>query len=62
MNTIDLENRYFTWEGITFNLVKVIHIDNGYFIMPSYGLFFEVDGLKVFITTDAQFKIDLLRN
>lgn len=45
---------YFTWEGTQFNLVKATHVNNGYFIMPSYGLFFEVDGIKVFLTTDTQ--------
>lgn len=53
-------NGYFTWEGIQFNLVKVIHVNNGYFVMPSYGLFFEVNGIKTFITTDAQFCLEQL--
>lgn len=44
----------FTWNNINFNLVKVIHVDNGYFVMPSYGLFFEANNLKIFITTDTQ--------
>jgi ribonuclease BN (tRNA processing enzyme) len=48
-------NRYFYWEGIKFRLVKVVHIDNGYFLMPSYGLFFEINNVKVFVTTDTQF-------
>jgi hypothetical protein len=47
-------NGYFVWEGIQFNLVKVIHVNNGFFIMPSYGLFFEANGVKVLLTTDAQ--------
>ncbi len=49
------KNGYFTWEEIKFNLVKVIHVNNGYYIMPSYGLFFEVEGVKVFLSTDTQF-------
>ncbi len=53
VHKIDL-NGYFTWEKIRFNLVKVIHIDNGFFIIPSYGLFFEIDGIKIFLTTDAK--------
>jgi ribonuclease BN (tRNA processing enzyme) len=48
------KNGLFTWENITFQLIKVIHVDNGYFVMPSYGLFFEVEGVKVFVTTDTQ--------
>ncbi len=45
----------FVWEGMEFKLVKVTHVNNSYFIMPSYGLFVEVDGIKTFITTDTQF-------
>ncbi len=52
------KNGYFTWEKIQFNLVKVIHVNNGYFIMPSYGLFFEVEGVKVFLSTDTQLCLD----
>lgn len=52
------ENGYFTWENIQFDLVKVIHVDNGCFVMPSYGLFFEIEGKKVFLTTDTQLCLD----
>ncbi|MEA5619382.1 MBL fold metallo-hydrolase [Cronbergia sp. UHCC 0137] len=45
---------YFVWEGIHFKLVKVIHVNNGYFIMPSYGLFFTLAGVKIFLSTDTQ--------
>jgi ribonuclease BN (tRNA processing enzyme) len=51
---------YFTWEGIEFNLVRVVHVNNGYFIMPAYGLFFEVSGVKVLLTTDTQLCLDEL--
>jgi ribonuclease BN (tRNA processing enzyme) len=44
----------FTWEGIEFELVRVIHVDTGLYVMPSYGLFFEVEGIKIFISTDTQ--------
>jgi ribonuclease BN (tRNA processing enzyme) len=50
---------YFTWMEIKFNLIKLIHINNGHFLVPSYGLFFEVDGIKVFLTTDNQFCFNL---
>lgn len=49
-------NSYFTWENIKFHLIKVIHVDNGYFVMPTYGLRFEVDGVKVFLSTDTQMR------
>lgn len=44
----------FLWQGIKFHLVKVVHVNNGYFVMPSYGLFFEMNGTQVFITTDTR--------
>lgn len=47
-------NGHFYWEGIQFRLIKVVHVDNGFFVIPSYGLFFEVDGVKIFMTTDAK--------
>lgn len=50
---IDLHGHFY-WEDIKFNLIKVIHVDNGFFVIPSYGLFFEVDGVRVFVTTDAR--------
>lgn len=52
---------YFIWDNIQFHLVRVIHIDNGYFLMPSYGLFFEIDKVKVFLTTDTQLQLDLYK-
>lgn len=52
-------NGQFTWEDIRFNLVKVIHVDNGYSIMPTYGLFFEIAGTKVFLTADTKFCLDV---
>ncbi|MCC5669304.1 MBL fold metallo-hydrolase [Nostoc sp. CHAB 5784] len=48
----------FTWGGIKFHTVRVIHVDNGYFLMPSYGLFFEINGTKVFLTTDTQLALE----
>ncbi|MBD2774163.1 MBL fold metallo-hydrolase [Iningainema tapete] len=58
--TVSSVNRdsYFTWSNINFYLVNVIHVNNGYFIMPSYGLFFQVNGQKVFLTTDAQLSLE----
>lgn len=55
------KNRYFDWGGIQFNLVRVIHVDNGYFLMPSYGLFFEINGVKIFLSTDTKFSFNNTR-
>lgn len=45
----------FEWCGINFQMVQVVHIMNGYGIVPSYGLMFMVNGLTVFFTSDTQF-------
>jgi len=55
---IDDENN-FLWSGIKFKLIKVIHVDAGSAIMPSYGLFFTVNNCKILITTDTQFRPNL---
>jgi len=47
-------NRLFQWHNLNFQLVRAIHIHNGYHLMPSYGLFVELAGVKVLITTDTQ--------
>ncbi|MEB3828411.1 MBL fold metallo-hydrolase [Phormidium sp. CCY1219] len=52
----------FTWENIEFKLVKVIHINNGFFVMPTYGLFFEIAGQKMFLTTDTQLCVDEIKD
>jgi phosphoribosyl 1,2-cyclic phosphodiesterase len=49
------KNGKFTWEDQEFRLVQVVHFMDGYDIVPSYGLFFVVNGVKYFLTTDAQF-------
>jgi ribonuclease BN (tRNA processing enzyme) len=52
------KNGSFVWEDVTFELIRVAHVDNGYFLMPAYGLRFEVDGVKVFLTTDTKLSLD----
>ena len=52
--------REFEWQGIRFELVKTMHVNSGYGLMPSYGLFFEVNQQRVFLTTDCQFRLDYL--
>lgn len=53
------ENKNFCWQQITFELVQTVHVMNGDELMPSHGLFFEVNKKKIFITTDTQFLPDL---
>ncbi len=54
-------NGFFIWESIRFELIQVFHVHNGYFLMPSYGLFFTIDKLKILITTDTQLKLSLMQ-
>lgn len=52
------QNGNFIWEGIQFQLVQVVHVHNGIELMPTYGLFFELHGSKIFISTDTQLCLD----
>jgi ribonuclease BN (tRNA processing enzyme) len=48
------KNGYFTWQDIKFYLIPVTHIHNGFYIMPTYGLFFKINGIKIWLTADTQ--------
>ena len=52
------QHGHFTWQDIKFDLVKVNHVDNGFYMMPSYGLFFTLEGVKIFLSTDTQLCLD----
>ncbi|KST65758.1 MBL fold metallo-hydrolase [Mastigocoleus testarum] len=52
--------RNFIWENIKFNLIKVVHVNSGNAIMPSYGLFFEINGIKILLTTDTKMCLNIL--
>jgi len=49
------ENKPFKWCGHEFHLLQTIHVLNGFSLMPSFGLIFEIDGHTILITTDTQF-------
>lgn len=49
------KNRGFDWQGIYFTLVQTVHVVSGYELMPCYGLIFEYQGKKIFITSDSQY-------
>jgi len=59
IKSIDFEQS-FLWQQIKFDLVKVIHVDGKYLVMPSYGLFFKIGENQIFITTDTKFCFNLL--
>lgn len=50
------KNGGFVLNGISFTLVQVIHIMDGFTFMPSFGLMVMMpSGKKIFFTTDTQF-------
>lgn len=52
---IILNSGSFNWEGINFQLVQTVHYYHLRAIKPSYGLFFTINGIKVFFTGDTLF-------
>jgi ribonuclease BN (tRNA processing enzyme) len=54
-------NGSFFWQGVRFNLVKTIHVQTDFFLMPSYGLFFQLGKVKIFLTTDTKFCFNHLK-
>lgn len=52
-------NMCFNWENIDFHLVPCIHIVSNHKLMPCYGLFFQIDEKKIFITSDTRYVPDL---
>lgn len=54
------QSREFYWEGIRFKLVRTFHVNSGFGLMPSYGLFFEVNKQRIFLTTDCQLRLEYL--
>jgi ribonuclease BN (tRNA processing enzyme) len=45
----------FVWQGVRLQLVPVLHVDNSFGWMPSYGLLFTLGMTRIFLTTDTQF-------
>lgn len=54
---------YFTWQNIKFEIVQANHVFNGYWIVPTFGLFFisPKSGKKIYHTSDTQLDMDYLR-
>lgn len=48
-------NSSFRWQGIDFQIIQVVHVMNGFSIIPSYGIMLTLsNGMKIFFTTDTQ--------
>ncbi|MCE2984101.1 MAG: MBL fold metallo-hydrolase [Parachlamydia sp.] len=56
-----IENQLFVWQGEMFKLISAVHTYSDYKLVPCYGLFFPLNGKKVFITSDCQFVPELLK-
>jgi len=60
-NVVDIpEDSFFTWEGVKIRTVPTLHCQYGDGNMPTYGIFFTANGIKVWISGDTQFKPDKL--
>lgn len=55
-------NGKFTWANVDFSIVQTIHVYDGLAIKPSYGLMFQGDHDRVFITTDTQYAPEQLKD
>lgn len=53
------DNLSFEWEKISFQLVPAIHCFNDTHLMPVYGLYFTLNGKKIWITSDTRLTPDL---
>jgi len=49
------KNGSFRWNNRQFQTVQTVHVMNGFEIVPSFGLLFNLNGKRVFLTTDTQF-------
>jgi ribonuclease BN (tRNA processing enzyme) len=45
----------FIWDDIEFQMIQTVHIMDGFNIVPSFGLIFILNKIKVFFTSDTQF-------
>lgn len=54
INEVPVKSGRFDWEGLKFQMVQVVHIISGFRITPSFGLMFQVNGVRVFFTSDTQ--------
>jgi ribonuclease BN (tRNA processing enzyme) len=53
---------HFTWQGITFEITQSVHVFNGYWVVPTFGLVITEPtlGKKVYHTSDTQLNLDSL--
>jgi len=56
------ENSSFIWNNTRFQIIQTVHVVSGFMLMHSFGLIFEVNNKKIFITTDTQFSPNQLKD
>ena len=49
------KTRTFSWLGHKFKLIKTTHFYNDHLLQPCYGLFFSINNMKIFFTSDTTF-------
>lgn len=49
------ESCLFNWYGLDIQIFKNKHVESKFHCMPSYGLYFKANGIRILITTDMQF-------
>lgn len=45
----------FQWEGIDFQLISTVHFESDNELLPTYGLFFKIHNVSIYLTIDTQF-------
>jgi ribonuclease BN (tRNA processing enzyme) len=53
-------SRYFKWQGIRFECIQSIHVYHDEQLQPCYGLFFSIQGTRIFFTADTRFSPERL--
>lgn len=58
------KDEMFRWQGLTFQLVQSLHVDNGYWVVPTFGVLITdpASGKKVYHTSDTQLDLRYLAN
>jgi ribonuclease BN (tRNA processing enzyme) len=56
-----IKNNLFTWNDLPIKTVPTIHFCSNSVIMPTYGIFFTINGENIWITDDTQFTPDHLQ-
>lgn len=56
-----IQDRKFTWEGITIETYPTVHVELATGLMPCYGIHFQADGKRILQTSDSQYVAKILQ-